>query len=273
MVSWIVQNNLIKEDLYDRIYVAAINSGHTAEPVKIIPFTDSVEFGMYPGWKPPHGRVIPYGSTSMIKAWAKSKYDKNGFFFNQDNLRTSKWVTELGRFILNSDAQIMTLAEAIEKPFSGSMFVKPDNDLKDFTGDIIDGAELKKFYENVSAGGFTFGTDIPIVISKPKSMGWEYRLFMIGTEVVASSSYKMKSLMDSTKKVPEQVFEFARQTAEIWHPDDAYVMDVCAVFDEEGTDLNRLYKVIEFNCINASGFYNCSVGDIVGRLSRLVDYR
>ena len=48
-----------------------------------------------------------------------------------------------------------------------------------------------------------------------------------------------------------------------WHPSYAYVMDIARTPDG--------FKLIEYNCINASGFYACDCNDIVWGLVNLVE--
>lgn len=259
MITWLVQNNLIKEDVSNGIRDAAMRHKHGYLGLKIIPFSDSIEFGFPPGFSAPEGKMIPYGSTSMIKMIHRSKLDKRGFFFNDDNLRTSKWVKELGTLMLNYDARVMKLSEAIDMKEDTFFFMKPDNDLKDFTGCLVNAGGIKKFYDEVSAGGFTFGTDINVVLSSPKNTGWEWRFFMLGDRIISCSSYKLKEQLNMTKAVSMYVKSFARDVARVWHPDDVYVMDVCE--SDDGL------KVVEFNCFNASGFYACDVDAIVEEVS------
>lgn len=262
MINWLVQNNLIKEELIVSMEDACKKTGQNFVGLKIIPFTDSIEFGFPPGFESPKGKIVPYGSTSMIKMFDKSKLDKSGFFFNQENLKTSKWAKELGNRVLNYDAQFMTLAEAM-KLTEGEFFMKPDNDLKDFCGSEVSAQGIRKFYDQVSAGGFTFGTDIPVVLCPLKNTGWEYRLFMIENYAIGSSSYKLKTMIRQDKPVPSEVFDFARSVADQWRPDDVYVMDVC--------ETDSGLKVVEFNCFNASGFYACDVENIVQQVSQYVE--
>lgn len=262
MVNWLVQTNLIKEDIFPNIEKAAKGIGFGCTGLKIIPFSDSIEFGFPPGFEIPRGKIIPYGSTSMIKMIDRSSLDKSGFFFNQENLKTSKWARELGNRVLNYDAQFMTLAEAM-KLTEGEFFMKPDNDLKDFSGSEVTAHGIRKFYDQVSAGGFTFGTDIPVVLCPLKNTGWEYRLFMIENYAVGASSYKLKTMLRQDKRVPDEVFDFANSVAEQWRPDDVYVMDVC--------ETDKGLKVVEFNCFNASGFYACDIENIVEQVSYHVE--
>lgn len=262
--TWIVQSNLISEDTLLDISNACLKRDIPCKGLKIIPFTNSPEFLADPFFQWPAGPLIPYGSTSLIKTFSKSKHNKDGFFFNEANLKTSVWIKHLGDRILNHDSLFMTLEEAFDLK-EGSFFMKPDNDLKDFCGEIVTAGEIRKFYENVSAGGFCFGTDIPIVLSPVKNIGWEYRLFMIQDRVIAFSSYRLKSMICKEEPVPYGVVYFAEDTAKIWRPDDVYVMDVC--------ETDSGYKIVEFNCFNASGFYNCNIGDIVKEVSNFVGNR
>lgn len=261
MINWIIQNNLIKEDLTKGLTESALKYGHNAIGLKIIPFSEGTEWSADIGFTPPEGKIIPYGSTAMIKMVDRSKWNKDGFFFNQKNLKTSTWVKELGNRMLNHDAQFMTLEEAT-KIGSGEYFMKPDDDLKDFTGCHVDLAEIQRFYDNVSAGGFLFGTNLPVVLTSLKNTGWEYRCFMIGDRVIASSSYKLKSMFIQDRKVPQEIIDYAQETAGIWHPDQVYVMDI--------SETDNGLKVVEFNCFNASGMYACSYDTVVREVSEFV---
>ena len=203
--TWFVQSNLISEDILSNIMDAAHKSGYGVMPIKIIPFSDSPEFAFDPLVDVPKDLLIPYGSTSMIKSFARSKWNKNGFFFNEANLRTSVWIKHLGQRILNHDSLFMTMEEAFSLK-EGTYFMKPDNDLKDFVGDVIEACEIRRFCENVSAGGFCFKTDIPIVLSPVKQIGWEYRLFMIGTKVIAKSSRSLRALGSSSIDVSRRLY-------------------------------------------------------------------
>lgn len=262
--TWLVQTNLINEDLSAAIKAAAEKLGHTYVGAKIIPFEDTTEKGLYlqDGVTVTYAPVIPYGSTSLIKMLSRSIALNDGLFFNQKNLRTSTWVAKLGERMLNDEACVIPLYAAAKLKTSETWFMKPDDDLKDFTGSIVDAAGIEKFYKDVASGGFMFDETIQVVLSKPKNLGWEWRLFMVKDEVISGSSYRLKGMLNQNKPVPERVIQFAQETAAIWRPDDVYVMDVCETDDG--------LKVVEFNCFNASGFYRCDVEKVVDRVSQHV---
>lgn len=261
--TWLVQTNLINEDLSAAIKAAAEKLGHKYVGAKIVPFEETTEKGLtIEGDGVFYAPVIPYGSTSLIKMLSRSIALNDGLFFNQKNLKTSTWVAKLGERMLNDEACVIPLYAAAKLKTPETWFMKPDDDLKDFTGSIVDAAGIEKFYKEVASGGFMFDETIQVVLSKPKNLGWEWRLFMVKNEVISGSSYRLKDMLNQTKPVPDRVVQFAQETAAIWRPDDVYVMDVCETDDG--------LKIVEFNCFNASGFYRCDVEKVVDRVSQHV---
>lgn len=260
-IKWLVQTNLVQEDKLDALRTSCERLGMDFVGFKITPFAEDLKL-------PEDGAVyVPYGSTTLIKNFARSVLDKRGLFFKPENFRTSTWVAQLGGRVMNHDAMVLPLKDvpsflAAHQPVT-AQFMKPDDDLKDFTGGVMTVEEIVKFAGEAVAGQYPFPGDVKVVLAHPKNFGFEYRLFMVGETPVAWSSYKLRSLIRTDKPVPEQVLQFARETARIWRPAECFVMDVVAT--EVG------YQVMEFNCINASGFYSCDIFEIVKAVTKHVD--
>lgn len=253
-----VQSTLLRDEIMDALSDACQYAGVNCVPVPIVPFSTSIPFVDIPfGHK-----VVPYGSTSMIRNFSSSHYDKSGYFFDQSVLRTSTWKEKLGDLMLNHDALVCKLKDARLED-SKYYFIKPNDDLKDFTGDVITGETITNFYQRVSAGGYLFTDEIEVVIAPVKNIGWEFRLFMVGGRFLTGSSYRLRTSLNKSKTVPLDVVSFAERAAAIWRPDRVYVMDVCE--SDDGL------KIVEFNCFNASGFYNSDVRTIVGEVSALLN--
>ncbi len=87
---------------------------------------------------------------------------------------------------------------------------------------------------------------------------------MVDGHVVASSYYKIKSMLKTAQGSPTEVKKFAEGIHNLWHPDNIYVMDVV----ETG---GGFYKVIEYNCMNASGIYKANIEDIIVSVSDYVE--
>lgn len=203
-LAWYVQTNLVQERNIETIKDACSRTGVTFRSHTAISFSDVLEL------PETTNLLIPYGSTTLIKNFAKANIDRSGLFFDSEKFRTSKWIKELGKLMLNSDSLVLPLNEVHKAPFE-TFFMKPDNDLKDFTGSVVDKSELAKFVDQISCGGFTFDSSIPVVICSPKNTGLEWRIFMIGDEVIAQSSYRLKNMLNQTKPANNEVIRFAKK--------------------------------------------------------------
>jgi hypothetical protein len=269
-ISWLVQSNLVLGDLVARMGGPARHYGLGLKPFEID--TSRLDAGLAAITVDPELKdevLIPYGSTVLIRGFDQSGLRRDGFFYDQESLRTSRWVEHLGERMLNHDALFLTLGEAAnhigEKAGEGTWFVKPDADLKDFTGGLVNASTILAFRDKVASGACSFSVDIPVVAAKTKNTGWEYRLFMIEERVVAASSYRLRSMLDQSRRVPQDVIAYAEETARAWRPSDAYVMDV--------GETDAGLKVVEFNCLNASGLYACDERDVVREVSSFVSGR
>ena len=103
--------------------------------------------------------------------------------------------------------------------------------------------------------------DTIVFVSRAKTINEEYRFFIINQEPVAWSTYMVNHEHHERSTVPVLAMEFAQDFAK-HHTDHPIVLDVGRVGDDFGA--------IEINCINSSGFYNCSVDNIVGYLTSYV---
>lgn len=253
--QWVVQQNLVNAIDYESLKAACLNNGSSFSSINIVPFSDEVPHFICNQKDP----VIFYGSTTLIKNVNKQKRWKPGTWFDTENFRTSTWVQHYGKNMLNHDAEIMELREVESKVDLDLFFIKPDNDLKDFTGEILEKKDFSKWYSSISAGGFLFDETIKVVVAPPKYMGKEWRLVLVDGKVVTGSLYKNRSMRPKVCEQPENVVELAERMAAIWQPAPVFVMDICD--HEDGP------KIIELNCFNASGFYACDIDVIVKEVS------
>ena len=84
----------------------------------------------------------------------------------------------------------------------------------------------------------------------------EYRMFIVNGQVVSSTKYRLRTILDKKPNAPSEIVDFANRMAAIWSPEKAYVMDVCK------TDQGEL-KLLELNCFNASGVYAAPIEPII----------
>jgi len=252
-VMWVLQNNLLQEKL-EPWKDAVLRRGSKLAEISIIPFADEL-----PDVPAHEGPIVCYGSTTMIKN-AKAKGWNPGIFFDVENFRCSKWNEMYGQNMFNSDGYVSALKDLKDLP--DLFFMRPDNDLKDFSGSVVSPEGLQKFVDSVSAGGFLFDGNLQVFVEPTKPIHKEWRCFIVNGKVASCSQYRFRSALLLDHRVPKEVKEFAERMAAIWSPERAFVMDVCETMERE-------LKILELNCFNASGVYHCDVDAIVEAVEAL----
>ena len=92
-----------------------------------------------------------------------------------------------------------------------------------------------------------------VVLCNPKPIQAEWRWFIVNGKIVSGSMYRCHGQLRNIRETDPAVIEEAQALADMWLPFDTVVMDTAIT--EDSNDV----KVIEFNCINSSGFYDNDV--------------
>jgi hypothetical protein len=255
-MKFLIQHNLICPENLTTIKNAIESYPH--EFVGVLPFSREVTSN-----EPLVGQdFIPYGSTAMTEAGLElgwkglsfdlSKANYEAFLDNRDDM-------------LNDD--VMRLDEAVKflkTRDSGELwFTRPSKDLKEYTGLVDTAGELAEWFKDrilcASSGSYQLQPDTMVVLSVPKVIDAEYRWFIVGGKVITGSMYRNNGQLYSVEQTDASVIAEAQSFADKWLPDACCVMDL-ALTASFGV------KVIEFNCINSSGFYACDVKKIFDAL-------
>jgi ATP-grasp domain, R2K clade family 3 len=254
----VIQENLFTETGYEGLIAAMHEHNLSYSIVKVVPF--SHEFSWLTGKNIPEGvdKVI-WGSTTMARA-AKELNWYPGAFMN-DSFDMRILCQRYGLHALNSDANFCTFGTI--PAFTGMKFLRPCLDTKSFSGSLIKGEELAVWrleVEGISDGYTTLNMDTPVLVASPKDLAAEARFFIVNGNVVTGSWYRQggrqwRKRIDCSNYVPSPIVEFVEERVSEWAPDRAFVLDVAIVAGE--------YKVIEVNCLNSSGWYECDVSRIV----------
>jgi hypothetical protein len=216
--------------------------------------------------KPPDApRGLPamfYGSSMLIRNVVRSKAWSPGAYFDEDTFRFSEYLAHYGTRLLNSDARFFTLGELARRDLSklDSIFIRADRDLKELPGCLWPVRDFSRFVERLQASGDAAAFDLPIAVATPKKIEYEWRLFLVDGRVSSGSQYRHWGDIEFDSEVPSEVVAFAEETAAIWSPARAYVMDI-ASFDS-------VLSVIELNGFNSSGFYQADIAKVVSDIDR-----
>jgi len=219
---------------------------------KVVPFIGEI----VPDIDPPNP-VIVIGSYSMRHV-AKRKGWLPGFFVN-DNFAYEVWKANWGQELLNYDGIVCRFDSV---PETDEFFMRPCEDTKSFAGSVFDWAEYCGWRTRVvdlgEDDGSTLKADTRVMVSAPKNILREYRLWVVDGRVVTASLYCTGGRVRYDSHVDGPVIEYGEWLASRWQPDRAFVLDVGLV--------ETRHQVIEVNCLNAAGLYAANVGKLVEAL-------
>lgn len=258
-VIWVIQTNLISDFSTQSVWYSAIDNGCKTKEAIVVPFKET--FGNERQLKRMSVRnavVIPYGSCkltrlSKIRGWL-------GNCHVDETFRANVW-NEKRDDMLNSDSVFMCVKDTHEyftkrgSPDDEKWFIRPVKDLKQFNGTVAEVADIKQWMNSTKSGNFSFGDETEVMISPVKHIYSEARFFVVGGKVVDGSYYRMGGRLHSSHITQSEVYESAQELADKWLPHECCVIDIA--------DTDEGLKVIEFNTINSSGFYDHDIPKIV----------
>jgi hypothetical protein len=147
-------------------------------------------------------------------------------------------------------------------------FVRPVADSKTMSGLVLTATELRAKAravmclapEQIVPGKLEPNTEL--LLSTPITIHKEWRVWVVSGVVVTWSLYKMAGHMVTRPEIDQDALDFVAAMIEI-NPDysEAYVIDVCRT--EAGL------KIIETNCINASGYYEADLQRLINAIENI----
>lgn len=248
-MKFAIQHNLINQSSLLEISYAVDKLPHLY--IGVLPFTTEITSNEDISGVD----FIPYGSTSLTNiayglAWKGLHFDLDKFdYVTAATFRDDMMNAE--HFFSVKDA--ITFLQS--KPDNQLWFIRPAKDLKHFTGNVMESKEcwlwLQDALQCASSGTYKMEEDMIVVLATPRNIQAEWRYFVIGGEVVDGSMYRYRGDFYKKRETDIDVLKEAQKFANKWLPSSCVAMDLALVDDE--------LKVIEFNCINSSGFYDNNV--------------
>jgi hypothetical protein len=268
MVAWLLQNNFIRNHDTDQVGIItrALDEKETPyQLVDVIPFSDEMTVVYSNNVSILPEKTIPYGSTKLTKYAGRTQSWK-GDFYVEETFRVDTWL-RMRNDMLNSDVQIMTVAQAMEKfklESSDSVwFIRPVKDLKAFSGTVTTAEEISKWMQSIDSGSFNFGPDAEVAISTPKTIKMEWRYFVVGGKIIDGSVYMIRGQRLIQRERDADVLAEAQAMADVWLPHETCVMDLALTNDG--------LRVVEFNSFNSSGFYYHDIPKIINAVTDYVE--
>ncbi|MFO0650679.1 MAG: ATP-grasp domain-containing protein [Polyangiales bacterium] len=257
-VRWAVQTNLGSADDVEKLLGYLDRLGVPVTPLKVIPFDDT------PPDVPAEGRVIFYGSTTLMRNVAREGRWTPGVFFDEARFSFEALRAGYGDALLNGASEVVSVGDFALRAIDPEteFFVRPANDLKEFTGMVRTFGEIASWREGLASSNGPLGLDTRIQVAPPQALGREWRTVVVDGDVITASQYRSSGRLKVTGDVPDEVTDFARAMAKRYQPAPVFVLDIGEV--EEGL------RVIETNCFNSAGFYWCDLYEIAKRVTAYV---
>lgn len=221
------------------------------EVVKVRPFIYTIEFTT------DRKDVICFGSITMGMAAKKYNWIPGSFYNdNHDYEIYSKYYKE---HLLNYDSQIVKLKDTFEVD-GDSFFARPCADSKLFKSKVYTKQSWAEFINDLEGNYVSIDhQEDHIQICSPKEIFQEYRCWIVNGKCITISMYKLGSqVVYENHDYNEEILTFAATMIEIYQPSIAFVMDICL-------SANGL-KIVEINCLNHAGFYDCNIQKLIEAL-------
>jgi hypothetical protein len=151
------------------------------------------------------------------------------------------------------------------------LFVRPVLDLKTFAGGVSTVKQIKEHMASTQVENYSFDADTMVSIAEPVNLLGEWRFFVVNGKVIDGSQYRKHLRLYKNRVTSERLLQLAQEKADLWLPHQTCVMDLALLNQVPNKQLNDIHdqlKVIEFNCINSSGFYDNDIPKIVQAINR-----
>lgn len=254
-MKFLIQNNLIEKKKLEKIKYYVEKFPHK--------YIDLIPYIYYFNEEFTNFDYIPIGSTLLTLMSIKQGF--KGLFF--DPITFTYSCAKTNRSDMLNGENIFTVSEALSflKSRNKNIFVRPDDDLKQFTGTLINSFECYEWFMDAlqcKHGSYKMSPEMKIVFSEPKSIEAEWRWFIIDGEIISGSLYKKYGKIILKKETNNEIISIAKEKAKGWLPHKNCTMDLAKV--------NKEFKIIEFNCINSSGFYDSDINLILEKMYNFI---
>ena len=266
-MHYIVQENIFRETNYQLVMQALDRLKLPYSIVRIFPFVDKItllqdipdDFNVdgLPDYNPPSTNVFVFGAVKLARIAQKKQWHPGSML--NDNHDFNVYKQYYKENLLNYDSIIGTVSHALSIHWHGNLFIRPTRDSKAFTGKLFTATEWRELCI-LNEPTEIFNESTPIQIASPKIIQKEIRLWIVDGKIVTGSQYKLGSLLLADGNYDPEAEVFAQKMIDLFQPAKAFVMDVCLH--------ENSWKIVEINCINASGFYMADMQKLLISLER-----
>ena len=242
----LVQENIFKEKNYNLLIETFKKFGIEYQIVKLVPFIHDIVPNVE------RKDVFLWGSVALAHIGKKYEFTPGSFY--NDNHDFEVYSEKYGlENMLNGDGKIINLEEDI--PFD-YFFARPTKDTKIFSGQCFEKSEYYNYIQKLKSINEKVTSNSRVLVAPLKSTKQEVRCWVVKGKVVTASRYMINGKVIPLNYDHESFYiNYAQEMVNKYQPAEAFVIDVCLVDNE--------LKIVEINCFNCSGFYDCNFQKLI----------
>lgn len=262
---WLVQYAGMRPENTDEVMSVLKAKNIPFKAVGIRPFTTEL-MGLDESAVGPEdtsGLMTAYGSCKMIRLVRELGIEP-GIYFDESSFNVMAWNRFLPNEMANPSlfASVREFRELGDSGKDHEAFIRPVMDLKLFSGGVKPAGTTWNDFITDKLNGATRYENVILAMAEPKPIDGEWRCFVVNRQVVTASQYRINGELKPSPDVPAEVIRYANNIGKLWLPHDHCTVDI-AMIDGQ-------CKVMEFNCINASGLYKADSEKFVDALNSLM---
>jgi hypothetical protein len=200
-----------------------------------------------------------YGSTVLVEVVSKWDTYRPGVFWNKE-WWDPRYPIDKRSDMLNREMTKVTVSDLRARWVTELTFAK-SIDPKNLTGMVLEPCKQDHDDWLIEHSWLDGAVELVLAPALEQKIESEWRFFILDGKVVTGSSYRWLGARRTNLPLTDAL-QTAVEASKSWLPAINVVMDIC--FLRDGS-----YRVVEFNCINSSGFYNSDVGAIVDHFENL----
>ncbi len=257
-MNWLIQTAFVPFNNVQKIWNSVVLSG--GKPYEAIVFKDSDQIE-FPNLLKGCEDIVVYGSTRLAKFAKQSRW--KGSFLNE-NFNVNIWQRNRHDMLNNfsMEHQLKNIGSVLKTLELRSTFMRPVTGSKAFNGGVFDEISITELLKTVNG-------DVMVSISPLVTIYEEYRFFIVDGAVISGSLYRKNNTPIRQLVTSTAMMDTAQRFADKWLPHECCVMDLALTSTYAQTQ--KHFKIIEFNCLNSSGFYDCDTLKIVNAVNKYMN--
>ena len=214
---------------------------------------------------PLDARVVFFGGPALMHHIQLKRRWTPGGWCTFDNLHCAVYYCYFGKYLLNEQYTLLPAIEAARQALrifdqyaaDGKVFVRPAIARKVFNGSCFD---IERFRSSLTQ---RIDPREQVVVSAPKPIGREWRVFVAHDKVITGSQYANLGRAERSSEFPDEVRAFAQNILkeQRWRPDPLFTLDIC--------ESSGQLAVVEINGFSCSNPYHADLDAIINAVENV----